>query len=74
MADPVLTDEDRRSATWQKIKAYMDKRVELLRAKNDKNLDERKTALLRGSIAELKHLMNLGTERPMVPDEDAFRD
>jgi len=75
MADRILNNEERHSQAWTKAKSYMEKRIALLRSRNDSDLDERKTARLRGSIAELKHLISLG-EEIVIPhqDDELFKD
>lgn len=74
--EPVLTAADRGSETWRKLKAHLETRLATLRASNDNSLDERKTAKLRGRIAEVKYLLSLGEDKPMPEtDEDlGFKD
>ena len=72
--EPVLNELDRRSATWLKVKKHLEERITLLRAKNDGDHDERKTARLRGSIAELKYLCNLDSEQPKAAPHDELFD
>lgn len=55
-----LTDHDRRSATWIKIKAVLEARIDLYRRQNDNELTPERTAALRGKLAELKHLLAAG--------------
>ena len=75
MSEPVLTPQDRQSASWLKLKERYEARLATLRAQNDSELDERKTARLRGRIAEVKAFLSLGTDTPVVLDEsDKFRD
>jgi len=66
----VLSDIECDSAVWLKVLAYMEARLESQRARNDGNHDERKTARLRGSIAELKHLITIGDAAPAPPPEE----
>lgn len=72
--EPVLNPGDRQSSVWKKLKAHMEERIESLRARNDRHHDERKTAQLRCSIAELQHLISLGEDRLLPPPEDGFKD
>ena len=53
---------DIQSATWQKTRAHIQARIDLLRKQNDNDADQESTAKLRGRIAELKKL--LGTAEP----------
>lgn len=70
----VLSDDDIASPLWKKIQTHLDERLATLREKNDKPLDERETARLRGQIEEVKALRNLNSRSPIVPNDDAFRD
>ncbi len=75
MSEPILTPGDRQSATWQKLKKYLDGQLELLRKRNDADADERKTSRLRGRIEAVKAMLSLGTDTPQSPSEDAnFKD
>jgi hypothetical protein len=58
------------SATWQKVSAYYQHRLDLLRRKNDTPLSEFETATLRGRIAEAKHLLALAEPAPVVVADD----
>jgi hypothetical protein len=63
MSEPLLSDAERRSLTWRKIARYIEARTQELRVNNDAlSLDERRTAALRGGIAELKNLLALGED------------
>lgn len=72
--EPLLTPTERDSPVWRKIKAHAEQRLESARKANDTNLDERKTAKLRGRIAELKHLATLDQPAPQTEANDAFPD
>ena len=74
MSEPLLTVNDRTSAVWQKLKPYFEKRLESLRRKNDGDKSPEQTAKLRGQIAEVSHLLALGTDMPQVPDETMIKD
>lgn len=65
-----LSEHERQSALWLKLKAHLDERLALLRARNDKPRDEAKSNLLRGQLAELKHLLSLNEEKRTPPPED----
>ena len=63
------------SAVWKKLKTYIEDRQAKLREKNDGDHDERKTARLRGQIAELCHIAGLDAVKPLPPPEDElFKD
>ena len=69
-----LTDIEAQSALWLKVKKMMEGRIASLRERNDGSLDERKTARVRGGIAELKYLISQGDKKPLPPPEDQFKD
>lgn len=71
----VLTPEERAHPLWMKLKAHMEGRIALLRKRNDRPIDDRKTNLLRGGIGELTYMVSLGEEKPIEPPENAlFKD
>jgi hypothetical protein len=75
MTEPILTPIDRQSVVWLKLKKYLEAQLELLRKRNDGDLDERKTARLRGRIAAVQDLISQGTDKPHAPSEDElFKD
>ena len=75
MSDPVLTKPDRDSAAWLKVMKYLEGRLATLRSENDADLTPEKTAKLRGKIAEVKLLMKMNADVPVIEDENAkFRD
>lgn len=55
----IITDQDKHSAVWVKLKQHFQDRIEMLRLKNDGEIDEKMTQKLRGRIAELKELIDL---------------
>lgn len=55
----VLLDSDLQSPTWLRIEKYLNDRLATLRKENDQDLDERKTAKVRGRIEEVKKLLKL---------------
>lgn len=59
-----LSPGERHSALWVRLRAEMERRIAEKRAKNDAELDEIKTAHLRGQIACLKALIDLGNTPP----------
>jgi hypothetical protein len=74
MADPVLNENDLQSQSWLKLKRFLEERLAKLRAMNDNDLGETRTARLRGQIAEVRHLLSLAESRPMAPPETNFKD
>lgn len=56
-----FNEQERRSAAWVKLKAYLEERLEKQRKENDKNKDALETANLRGSIEEIKRILKLDT-------------
>lgn len=53
----ILSDYERQSATWIKLKEHIEERTAILRKKNDGDLTERETMHVRGQIAALKNLL-----------------
>lgn len=54
----LMTVEDFRSETWRRFMACVEAEIADLREQNDQpSLDERKTASLRGRIANMKELL-----------------
>lgn len=75
MTDRVLEPGDRQSAVWLKLKKHLEAELQRLRVKNDGNLDEKRTAILRGRIGEIKAILALENDAPPAPDEDKlFKD
>lgn len=70
-----LTELERTSAVWQRLKKYYDARLARLRAKNDGDLTHEQTLKLRGQIAEVKGLLSVATDSPSIPNEaELFKD
>lgn len=67
---PLIAEHERGSPQWQKVRKYAEERLELLRRRNDSDMDERKTARLRGSIRELKNLLALDQPVPETEADD----
>lgn len=59
-----LDDTERHSSLWRKLAEYYQQRLALLRAKNDGDLDEARTARIRGQIAEVKQFLDLAEPGP----------
>lgn len=67
-AKATLTTGDKVSQPWLKIEAHCHYRLNVLRERNDGDHDERKTAEIRGRIKELKNILSLGADRPVIED------
>lgn len=61
---------ERQSALWKKLAGHVAERIETLRRKNDGDLNDTQTARLRGALAELKQLLELGEDLPPVEADD----
>lgn len=55
----MLTQEDFKSPTWQRVSDHLETHLAMARQQNDKNLNAEETANLRGRISALKELLNL---------------
>ena len=67
----MIADFERESALWKKVEALANEKIDVLRKRNDGDLDETETARLRGRIAAWKELLAWG-EKPnpaLVADE-----
>lgn len=58
----VISEFEAQTAVWIKIEAELKERVEILRMKNDGDLDERKTSRIRGSIAAFSEILAWRTD------------
>ena len=63
-----LTQTEKDSPLWKKIKEHLLNRITRLRESNDGFLDEYETARVRGRIAEAKELINIESAA-IAPDE-----
>ena len=57
MPDSILTHSGITSEVWQRLKTYIEGRIETKRRANDGDLSEIKTAKLRGEIKALKDIL-----------------
>lgn len=55
-----LTDAERNTSAWLKIRAHLEARIDAHRRMNDHDLSPEKTAALRGKIKELQYLLAAG--------------
>jgi hypothetical protein len=61
-----LTEHDKASSLWIRLKAHFETRLAELRKRNDMPGAEHDTALLRGEIKCIKGLLALGADRPVI--------
>lgn len=59
-----LDDIEMRSALWMKLQAHLEERLAVLRSRNDGVLTPEETCLLRGRIAQVKEILDLGKPDP----------
>lgn len=65
----ILTEIERNSPLWLKIRAECESRLAHLRVSNDKDMSESDTAKHRGRIAEIKRVIDLGKEEAKIEVE-----
>jgi hypothetical protein len=58
------------SVLWQKLVTHYTERLQILREKNDGSLTPEETARVRGSIHEIKQLLELGNPAPVIKTGD----
>jgi hypothetical protein len=61
-----LTEGEKATPLWHRLKAHLQDRLDAARARNDAILSEPETAALRGEIKALKALIRLGDPTPRV--------
>ena len=67
-----LAPHEIQGSTWLKIAENLTEQLEILRKKNDGDLNEIETARLRGEIRAIKNLLAAGTPpRPTLVEDDA---
>jgi hypothetical protein len=67
VTDFTLTENDKASALWLRLKAHFEERLAAARLRNDYLAQsERDTAALRGEILTLKRLIALDADRPVI--------
>lgn len=64
-----LTEHELAHPLWLKLKEHCEKRLETLRKENERDLNEVKTAKLRGRIAEVNGFLSLENPKPEIRDE-----
>lgn len=65
-----LTDHERDSALWKKLREQAEDQLDALRRDNDRNHDEVRTANIRGQIARLNIFLALGKPAPHQETDD----
>jgi hypothetical protein len=60
-----LTDQERSSALWLRLKSYQEKRLQSMRTRNDGPLTNDDTLLLRGRIHEIKAFLSINEAMPI---------
>jgi len=65
-----LTETDKNSAVWQKLKNYLSAELNNLRKQNDESLSEVATMFLRGKIERNKEILALGESPEPVDLEE----
>jgi hypothetical protein len=61
-----LSDTERNSPLWLRLKAFYEKRLITLRSKNDGPLGADETLLLRGRIHEVKSFLSIEDAMPIA--------
>ncbi len=64
-----LTEAELSSPLWEKLEKHFKERLQILRAENDKSLNDTDTAKLRGRIEEVKKTIALGTPQEEIEIE-----
>lgn len=64
-----LSNEERQSALWLKLRAHLEDRLEALRFQNDGDRTPEETAKIRGRIAEVKNMLALDPPAPAAIGE-----
>lgn len=64
-----LTDTEKSSALWLRLKTHYEKRLASLRSANDDPATEEETARRRGRIHEVKLILSLDTNPLAIPKE-----
>jgi len=65
----ILSQEDLASPVWQKLRVYLQARIDSHRRKNDNDLSPEATAKLRGRLAEAQLILKLENPRTVMPED-----
>ena len=60
-----ITQVEQQSSTWKKIENHLEERLQDLREQNDNDLTEIETQKIRGSIVEIKRILELREDKPV---------
>lgn len=69
MSEFQLSDYDKSTLLWARLKVHLEERLERARTRNDHPQPEFTTAQIRGEIAVLKYFIALGNDRPPLTGE-----
>ena len=64
-----LTPAHKTTSTWALIEKHLKERLDLLRKQNDSQPSEAATQKLRGQIAEVKALLTIGEDPPVMDSQ-----
>jgi hypothetical protein len=70
MNDFQLSETDKASGLWLRLKEHFEERIAAARQRNDNIQSDADTAALRGEIRALKRLVRLGEDRPFLDGND----
>ncbi len=65
----ILTEQERHSPLWLKLKGEWETKLAKLRTENDGTITEAETIRLRGRIYEIKQCLSMGIEKPKIEIE-----
>ena len=54
-----LTEQEKHSSTWTRLEEYLRSELDILRQRNDAEIDATSTARLRGRILQIKQILSL---------------
>jgi hypothetical protein len=61
-----LRDADKLNPLWARLSGHYRDRLAMLRAQNDADLSAEETARIRGQIKEVKALLSMGRDKPII--------
>lgn len=63
-----LSNEERHSPVWARLREHLEQRLQSLRQRNDTDLTLEQTAKLRGRIADTQYVLSLGVANRDLPE------